>query len=65
MTDKMIKCPVCKKETAWEGNSFKPFCSERCKLIDLGKWAAEDYRIPGEKGGIPDTEQEENNNGEK
>jgi endogenous inhibitor of DNA gyrase (YacG/DUF329 family) len=55
-----IICPVCRKETIWENNPFKPFCSERCKLIDLGKWAAEDYRIPGEKKDVP-----ENGDGEK
>ncbi len=48
------KCPVCKKETAWGDNPFRPFCSERCRLIDLGKWAAEEYRIPDERK--PDTE---------
>ncbi len=42
-----VKCPVCKKESAWKDNPFRPFCSERCRLIDLGKWASEEYRIPG------------------
>ncbi len=42
-------CPACKKEAKWENNPFRPFCSERCRLIDLGKWAAEEYRIPGKK----------------
>ncbi|MBF0329699.1 MAG: DNA gyrase inhibitor YacG [Nitrospirae bacterium] len=41
-----IKCPHCKKKTTWEENPWKPFCSERCKLIDLGKWAMEEYKIP-------------------
>jgi endogenous inhibitor of DNA gyrase (YacG/DUF329 family) len=41
-------CPICKKETEWEGNEYRPFCSERCKLIDLGRWAGEKYRIPVE-----------------
>lgn len=45
----LIKCPVCKKTTTWEENPWRPFCSERCKMIDLGKWATEDYKIPGEK----------------
>ncbi len=54
-----ITCPVCKKKTRWEGNQFKPFCSERCKLIDLGKWASEEYRIAGEKKDIPDGEKDE------
>jgi endogenous inhibitor of DNA gyrase (YacG/DUF329 family) len=40
-----MRCPVCKRETAWKGNPFRPFCSERCKLIDLGNWLAERYRI--------------------
>ncbi len=44
-----IICPVCKKTTTWEENPWRPFCSERCKLIDLGKWASEEYRIAGEK----------------
>jgi endogenous inhibitor of DNA gyrase (YacG/DUF329 family) len=46
---KKIKCPQCGRETAWEGNPCRPFCSERCRLIDLGAWAGEEYRIPGEK----------------
>lgn len=44
-----IKCPACKDFTTWEENPWRPFCSERCKLIDLGKWASEEYRIPDEK----------------
>ncbi|MDI6744394.1 MAG: DNA gyrase inhibitor YacG [Thermodesulfovibrionales bacterium] len=44
-----IKCPICKKTTTWEENPNRPFCSERCKLIDLGKWVLEEYNIPGEK----------------
>jgi len=44
-----IICPVCKKSTTWEENPWRPFCSEKCKLIDLGKWVSEEYRIEGEK----------------
>jgi len=40
-----LKCPMCKKEVALGEPDF-PFCSERCRLIDLGKWASEEYRIP-------------------
>ena len=43
-----VRCPVCKKKTTWEENPSKPFCSERCKLIDLGRWASEEYKVPGE-----------------
>lgn len=39
-----MKCPICKKPVAWE-DPFMPFCSERCKLIDLGNWASERYVI--------------------
>lgn len=42
-----VKCPMCRKDAAWEGNPHRPFCSERCKLIDLGAWASDEYRIPG------------------
>jgi uncharacterized protein len=57
---KKILCPICKKEAAWRDNPFRPFCSERCKLIDLGKWASEDYRIPGEEKDQPEREGEKN-----
>jgi hypothetical protein len=45
----VVACPVCRKKSEWEGNPFRPFCSERCKMLDLGTWAGEGYRIPGEK----------------
>lgn len=42
----LIACPHCAKEIVWDtANKFRPFCSERCKLIDLGKWANEEYRV--------------------
>lgn len=48
--DLVVSCPNCKKSVAWNNNfPFKPFCSERCKLIDLGEWADEGHKIPGEK----------------
>jgi endogenous inhibitor of DNA gyrase (YacG/DUF329 family) len=40
-----MKCPICKKEVEF-GAPEMPFCSERCRLIDLGMWADEAYRIP-------------------
>ena len=42
----LIKCPRCGNETSFEGNPYRPFCSERCKLVDLGKWVTGTYRIP-------------------
>lgn len=43
----LVSCPCCKNKTTWEENPWRPFCSERCKMIDLGRWAQEDYRIAG------------------
>jgi len=39
-------CPLCRKPTAWEGNAWKPFCSERCRTLDLAAWSSESYRVP-------------------
>lgn len=41
------RCPTCRAVVRWEGNPDRPFCSERCRLSDLGAWVAEQYRIPG------------------
>ena len=41
-------CPHCQQPSEWEENPFRPFCSERCKLLDLGVWLGEGYRIPGQ-----------------
>jgi uncharacterized protein len=42
-----VKCPICRASTPWQGNPYRPFCSERCRVLDLGNWASEHYRIPG------------------
>jgi len=45
----IVKCPNCGRSVSWiPEQQFKPFCSERCKLIDLGEWAMEEKRIPGQ-----------------
>lgn len=54
-----ITCPVCKKGMRWDDNPFRPFCSERCKLLDLGNWAAESYRIGSERKNPQDREVDE------
>lgn len=56
-----VPCPICHKSVAWNENSpFRPFCSKRCQLIDLGEWANEeksiasdtaDFAIDGSIGG--------------
>ena len=48
-----VKCPTCGNETEYAAtNRWRPFCSERCKLIDLGAWADDAYVIEGEPGSI-------------
>ncbi len=44
-----VNCPTCQSEVEWSAESpFRPFCSKRCQLIDLGEWAAEEKRIPAQ-----------------
>jgi endogenous inhibitor of DNA gyrase (YacG/DUF329 family) len=59
-----ITCPICKSVTTWEENPYRPFCSERCKLVDLGKWASEEYRIKG-KGTEEENEEKKEDGGER
>lgn len=50
LSTKQVACPTCKKLTTYDTNNpFRPFCSQRCKMIDLGDWANENYRIPDTK----------------
>lgn len=48
MAVQRVKCPTCQREIDWSQSPFRPFCSERCKLIDLGAWLTEKHAIPGE-----------------
>lgn len=44
-----LACPTCKKEVLWtDAYPYRPFCSDRCRLIDLGEWASESHKIAGE-----------------
>jgi endogenous inhibitor of DNA gyrase (YacG/DUF329 family) len=44
---RLVNCPTCGKPHPWTAeNPYRPFCSKRCKLVDLGAWAAEEYRVP-------------------
>ena len=44
-----LLCPTCKRELSWnEQFPWRPFCSERCKMVDLGAWLADARGIPGE-----------------
>ncbi len=40
-----MSCPLCKGKASWKNNPYRPFCSERCRLIDLGRWAEGSYVI--------------------
>jgi uncharacterized protein len=45
----VVRCPTCGRPVEWnERSPWRPFCSERCKLMDLGAWAAEKHSIPGD-----------------
>ena len=44
-TPRHVKCPSCKKSGDWFATPFGPFCSRRCKLVDLGKWFGEEHTI--------------------
>ena len=43
-----VKCPKCDAVFLYWSTEFRPFCSERCKMIDLGQWLDESYAVPGE-----------------
>ncbi|MDT5156230.1 MAG: uncharacterized protein QOC99_3085 [Acidobacteriota bacterium] len=48
-----MKCPNCHKPSKWEDNPHRPFCSERCKLLDFGAWANEEYKVPSDEAAPP------------
>jgi uncharacterized protein len=63
MSDKVkilkVRCPRCGDRVTWNDNKHRPFCSERCQLIDLGRWADEEYRIAGKQIPVEDSYDEE------
>jgi uncharacterized protein len=54
----MVKCPTCGRETEYTGNEFRPFCSERCKLLDFGAWADEKFALPDERTPLSEEDME-------
>lgn len=49
MTTRTVPCPACRQPTEYsEHNRWRPFCSERCRSVDLGAWASESFRVPAE-----------------
>ena len=52
-----VKCPGCGTECTFApANRWRPFCSERCRSLDLGAWASERYRVSGQSDTAPDAE---------
>lgn len=52
----IVKCPQCGKKTEFTENEHRPFCSERCKLLDFGAWADEEFRLPSESGSLDESD---------
>jgi endogenous inhibitor of DNA gyrase (YacG/DUF329 family) len=49
------RCPTCKKSVARDDADARwPFCFDRCRLVDLGRWLGEEYRVPDESASIPE-----------
>jgi endogenous inhibitor of DNA gyrase (YacG/DUF329 family) len=53
-----VPCPICKKPVELGAPQF-PFCSDRCRLIDLGRWADEEYRVPSSSPVNPESDQDD------
>jgi endogenous inhibitor of DNA gyrase (YacG/DUF329 family) len=59
---RVVSCPTCLRQLSWDTtNPYRPFCSERCKLLDLGDWASGKHAIPGES--VSDYEDPDPNTG--
>ncbi|MCW5259956.1 DNA gyrase inhibitor YacG [Verminephrobacter eiseniae] len=47
--ERIVRCPGCRGDSVYgPGNAYRPFCSQRCKLADLGAWASEQFRMPAQ-----------------
>lgn len=55
----LVKCPTCRRSVEWSADSpYRPFCSDRCRLIDLGAWLTETHKISDETStGVPPTDE--------
>ena len=61
MSPARVKCPTCRRELDWTTAPFRPFCSERCRLVDLGAWLTEQRVIPDtsaatQEGSVPEAQ---------
>jgi endogenous inhibitor of DNA gyrase (YacG/DUF329 family) len=48
----LVVCPTCRKKIEWSTSEYRPFCSEKCKLLDLGEWIEGNYSLPDEGSGL-------------
>ncbi len=55
----LVTCPTCGKRIEYDGNEFRPFCTERCKLLDLGAWADEEFAIPTQETALSEQDVEQ------
>jgi len=61
---RIVKCPECGKDSVYgPENPFRPFCSERCRILDLGSWASESYRVASPPDSSSDEEIPEDDGG--
>lgn len=58
-----VKCPTCHREIDWADSPFRPFCSERCRLIDLGAWLSEQRAIPGGDAAARESDAQQDDSG--
>lgn len=55
----LVTCPTCGKRIEYDGNEFRPFCTERCKLLDFGAWADEEFAIPTQETALSEQDVEQ------
>lgn len=60
-----VKCPQCDTQFSYYESENRPFCSERCKMVDLGHWFEESYKVPDKEVAQPETKKNENTSNEK
>lgn len=49
MSKKSVKCPTCEKKFDYYSSEFRPFCSDKCKNVDLNMWFDEEYKVPSKE----------------
>jgi endogenous inhibitor of DNA gyrase (YacG/DUF329 family) len=64
MSPPIVKCPTCRRQIDWADSPFRPFCSDRCRLIDLGGWLSGQRAIPGDTAPL-DADAENGDSAEK